>query len=108
MTGSFHRSSAFDRLYVKRKDGGRDLKSFEDSFICRIVGLAEHLERDRDRNHFLRNVYEHEEQRIIRLAKDYEEVYHREQEEESSRAKDQMITKRVINAMNKEKKERWQ
>ena len=49
MTGSFHRNSAIDRLYVKRKDGGRGLKSFEDSFICRIVGLAKHLERDRDR-----------------------------------------------------------
>ena len=59
-------------------------------------------------NHFLRNVYEHEEQRIIRLAKDYEELYHREQEEENSRAKDQRITKGVMNTMNKEKKERWQ
>ena len=47
MSGNFHRNSDVDRLYVKRKDGGRGLKSFEDSFINRIIGLARHLERDR-------------------------------------------------------------
>ena len=56
MSGNFHKNSDVDRLYVKRKDGGRGLKSFEDSFCTRIVGLAKHLERDRYRNHLLHNV----------------------------------------------------
>ena len=72
MSGNFHRNSDVDRLYVKRKDGGRGLKSFEDSFINRIIGLARHLERDRTKNHLLQNVYDHEQKRIIRLSKEYE------------------------------------
>ena len=32
MAGSFHRTSDVNRLYVKRTEGGRGLKSFEDSF----------------------------------------------------------------------------
>ena len=67
MSGNFHKNSDVDRLYVKKKDGGRGLKSFEDSFCTRIVGLAKHLERDRYRNHLLQNVFDHEQQRIIRL-----------------------------------------
>ena len=75
LSGSFHRNSDIDRLYIKRKDGGRGLKRFEDCFITRIIGLARHLERDRYRNHLLLNVFDHEQQNIIRLGKEYEELY---------------------------------
>ena len=84
MSGNFHKNSDVDILYVKRKDGGRGLKSFEDSFCTRIVGLAKHLERDRYRNHLLQNVFNHEQQRIIRLGKEYEKMYQPEQEEEKN------------------------
>ena len=79
MSGNFHKNSDVDRLYVKRKDGGRGLKSFEDSFCTCIVGLAKHLKRDRYRNHLLQNVFDHEQQRIIRLGKEYDKMYQPEQ-----------------------------
>ena len=108
MSGNFHRNSDVDRLYVKRKDGGRGLKSFEDSFINRIIGLARHLERDRTKNHLLQNVYDHEQKRIIRLSKEYEGLYHQEEQEEGLERRDKSIIKRVVDEMNKEKKDKWQ
>ena len=103
----FHKNSDVDRLYVKRKDGGRGLKSFEDSFCTRIVGLAKHLERDRYRNHLLQNVFDHEQQRIIRLGKEYEKMYQPEQEEEKNSVCDKTLTKRISNETCKKKKEKW-
>ena len=58
MTGSFHRNSDKDRLYLKMIDGGRGLKCFEESYIVRTVGLKRRIERDRNRNHYLENVYD--------------------------------------------------
>ena len=75
MTGNFHRNSDADRLYVKRSDGGRGIKSFESSFKTRTVGIRIHLIRDHPRNHLLENVLHHEEDRIMRLGKEYEEMY---------------------------------
>ena len=61
MTGNFHRNSDADRLYVKRSDGGRGIKSFGSSFKMRTVGIRRHLIRDHPRNHLLENVLHHEE-----------------------------------------------
>ena len=69
MPGHFHRNSDKNRLYVKRADGGRGLKSFEESYFARIVSLKRHIVRDQDKNEFLENVYHHEEERVIRLGK---------------------------------------
>ena len=107
MSGNFHKNSDVDRLYIKRKDGGRGLKSFEDSFCTRIVGLAKHLERDRYRNHLLQNVFDHEQQRIIRLGKEYEKMYQPEQEEEKNSVCDKTLTKTISNETCKKKKEKW-
>ena len=93
-----------DRLYVERKDGGRGLKSFEDSFCTHIVGLAKHLERDRYQNHLLQNVFDHEQQRIIRLGKEYEKMYQPEQEEEKNNVCDKTLTKRISNETCKKRK----
>ena len=108
LSGSFHRNSDIDRLYIKRKDGGRGLKRFEDCFITRIIGLARHLERDRYRNHLLLNVFDHEQQNIIRLGKEYEELYQPEQRDEGENEQNKIITKKITNEMNKEKKQKWQ
>ena len=43
MTGNFHRNSDKHRLYAKRAEGGRGLKSFEESYIMRIVSLKRHI-----------------------------------------------------------------
>ena len=45
MTGVFHQASDRDRLYVERKKGGRGLRSIEDMYETRMVGLMEHLEQ---------------------------------------------------------------
>ena len=37
MNGSFHQSSDINRLYAKRKDGGRGIKSSEDLYDCRNI-----------------------------------------------------------------------
>ena len=71
MTGNFHRNSDVNRLYLKRTEGGRGLKSFEETYISRIVSLKRHIEQDRDKNHYLENVYHHEKDRIVRLGKLY-------------------------------------
>ena len=39
MTGNFHRNSDKGRLYVSRKEGGRGLKSFEESYTTRMTTL---------------------------------------------------------------------
>ena len=44
MTNGFHQASDIDHLYVDRKKGGRGLRSTEDMYGIRMVGLMEHLE----------------------------------------------------------------
>ena len=106
MTGNFHRNSDADRLYVKRSDGGRGIKSFESSFKTRTVGIRRHLIRDHPRNHLLENVLHHEKDRIMRLGKEYEEMYLKVNGEDIG--KDNTITKRITKEINKQSKDRWQ
>ena len=70
MTGNFHTNSDKDRLYVPRKEGGRGLKSIEDCYKSRIVGLRRHIIRDKERNHLLESVFDHEQERILRIGND--------------------------------------
>ena len=84
MTGNFHRNSDVNRLYLKRAEGGRGLKSFEQIFISRIVSLKRHIAQDRDKNHYLENVYEHEKERIVRLGGEYEKMYLEESTEQEN------------------------
>ena len=74
MTGNFHRNSDKDRLYLKRTDRERGLKCFDESYIVRIVGLKRHIEIDRNRNHYLENVYDHEKEGIVRIGQGYERL----------------------------------
>ena len=74
MTGNFHTNSDKDRLYVPRKEGGRGLKSVEDCYKSRIVGLRRHIIRDKERNHLLESGFDHEQERILRIGKQYREM----------------------------------
>ena len=60
MNGSFHQSSDINRLYAKRKDGGRGIKSIEDLYECRTIALMEHLEKASDTHSLLNLVKDHE------------------------------------------------
>ena len=59
MTENFHRNNHKHRLYAKRAEGGRGLKSFEESYIMRIVSLQRHTVKDQKDNRFLENVFHH-------------------------------------------------
>ena len=107
MTGSFHRNSDVNRIYVKRTEGGRGLKSFEDSFKIRVVAVSRHISRDRERNHLLYNVYRHEEQRLMRIVKEYEDIYIPRNEEGQTNIGDEKISDRVKNKINEQNKEQW-
>ena len=51
-TGSLHKRSDVNRLYVPRKFGGRGLKSVEDTYITRTIALGNHLEEKAHNNVF--------------------------------------------------------
>ena len=106
MTGNFHRNSDVDRLYVKGSEGGRGIKSFESSFKTRIVAVRTHLIRDNHRNHLLDNVLQYEQNRIMRLGKEYEEMHLKENREDIG--KDNTVTKRITKEINKQSKDHWQ
>ena len=43
MTGYFHQNSGTDRLYLKRKNGGKDFKCIKTIFEARIVAARHHV-----------------------------------------------------------------
>ena len=69
MTGSFHKAGDTDRLYAHRSIGGRGLRSIEDLYEIRMVGLMEHLEQAAVEHSLLKLVEEHERETIRRLGK---------------------------------------
>ena len=60
MTGSFHRAGDTDRLYAHRSKGGRGLRSIEDLYDIRMVGLMENLEQVAEEHSLPKLVEEHE------------------------------------------------
>ena len=105
MTGSFYRNSDVNQLYVKRTEGGRGLKSFKDSFKTHVVALSGHIRRDRERNHLLHNIYRHDEQGFMRIAKEYEDIYIPRNEEGQTNTREEKISDRVKNKINEQNKE---
>ena len=86
MTGSFHRAGDTDRLYAHRSKGGRGLRSIEDLYEIRMVGLMEHLEQVAEEHSLLKLVEEYERETIRRLGKEF--IKRREAYQESSNVKD--------------------
>ena len=105
MTDNFLTNSDKDRLYVPRKEGGRGLKSIEDCYKSRIVGLRRHIMRNKERNHLLESVFDHEQERILRIGKQYEEIYIKNTVDTESELTSWAATKKVKNSVqNKERK----
>ena len=69
--GLFHQSSDMNRLYAKRKQGGRGLKSTEDLYECRSISLMEHLSEAAEGHELLSMVRKHEENGIVRLGREF-------------------------------------
>ena len=67
MTGSFHRSFDIDRLYLKRKNGGRGLKT---TYEASIVAARRHLLSQRNTNRYLACVINHEERKLLRVGRE--------------------------------------
>lgn len=106
MTGNFHVNSDKDRLYVGRQQGGRGLKNFEDIFTTRIVALRRHLIRDKEKNHYLENVENHEQSRILRIGEEYEQIHLEIQD--ASEASPRKAAKKVNTSIMKNHKTAWQ
>ena len=66
MTGNIHRNSDIDGLYLPRKMGGRGLKSYE----CHIISIRQHLLNSTHRNHYLKCVVKHEQDKTIMVGKE--------------------------------------
>ena len=96
MKGSFHRASDVARLYTSRKQGGRGLRNIEDTFECRMIQLAEHLEATAGSHEYLELVRQHEETRTVRLRKEFRE-----------RCNEQTKSSNIKNRKRKEHKDRW-
>ena len=71
MNGSFHQSSDMNRIYAKRKQAGRGLKSAEDLYECRNVSLMEHLSEAAVGHELLSMVRKHKENGIVRLGREF-------------------------------------
>ena len=69
MAGAFHAASDIDRLYIQRSKGGRGLRSIEDMYEIRTVGMMQHLEEAAEKHSLLKVAKEHEEKSICRLGK---------------------------------------
>ena len=70
MTGNFHRNSDIDRLYLKRKNGGRGFKCIKTTYEARIVAARRHLLSQKNTNRYLAFVINHEESRLLRVGRE--------------------------------------
>ena len=108
MTGTFHWNSDVNRLYLKRTEKGRGLKSFEETYISRIVSLKRHIERDRDKNHYLENAHHYEKDRIMRPRNEYEKLYLVEHTEgENTRQTLKTTSDKIKQRLCESNKEKW-
>ena len=64
MTGTLHEESDEDRLYVQRSIGGRVLRSIEDLYEIRTVGMMKHFEEVAEKHSLSRLVKQHEQKSI--------------------------------------------
>ena len=60
-----------NRIYAKRKQGGRGLKSIEDLYECCNISSMEHLSEAAEGHELLSMVSKHEGNGIVRLGKEF-------------------------------------
>ena len=70
MTGYFYRNSDIDRLYLKRRNGGRGLKCIKTTYEARIVAARRHLLSQKNTNRYLACVINHEESKLLRVGRE--------------------------------------
>ena len=70
MTENFQRNSNIDRLYLPRKMGGRWLNYIKLAYECRIISIRQPLLNSTHRNHYLKCVVKHEQDKIVRIGKE--------------------------------------
>ena len=70
MMESFHRNSDIDRLWLKRKNGGRGLKCINTTYEGRILSARRHLLSHRNTNRYLACVINHEESKSLRVRRE--------------------------------------
>ena len=71
MAGAFHAASDMNRLYAKRSEGGRALRSIEDLYQIKTVEIGEHFENAAAKHRLLQLVKEHEKERVCRLESNF-------------------------------------
>ena len=101
MTGNFYRNSDNDRLYLPRKMGRRGLKSIKLVYKCRLISICQHLLNGTHRNHYLKCIVEHEQDKIMRVGKellDRFEIEHLNTESNQSKIP-QIITRAYENSV---------
>ena len=70
VTANFHQNSDIDRLYLKRKSGGRSLKCIKTTYEARIVAARRHLLSQRNTNRYLVCVINNEESKLLRAGRE--------------------------------------
>ena len=70
MTRNFHRNSDIDRLYLKRKNGGRGLKCIKTTYEARFLAVRRHLLSQKNTNRYLACVINHEESKLLRVGRE--------------------------------------
>ena len=75
MTGNFYQNSDFGKLYLPRKMGGRGLKSVKLAYECHIISIFQHLLNSTLRNHYLKCVVKHEQDKTRRVGKELSERF---------------------------------
>ena len=96
MAGAFHATNDVDRLYIQRNKRDHGLRSIEDMYEIRTVGMMQHLEKAAETHSLLKLVKEHEEKSICRLGKEFIQL-----------RKDHQNSSNVKEGTRKEHEQRW-
>ena len=102
MTGSFHRNSDVDKLYIPRKLGGRGLKSLITTYECRIISIKRHLIQSTNRNKYITKVIQHEQDRLMRVA---DELINRNDIDLNDECTPRQISQKYLQVCIKQRKE---
>ena len=94
MTGLMNTNSDINRLYLTRKKDGRGLQCIVDIFDTRLVHLAQHMEDEKEKRNWLMNaVWQHEQNRLIKVAEGITSFYLKESQEHLENQKDAIKNK---------------
>ena len=85
MNGGFRLASDVNRLYTSRTKGGRGIKSIEDMYESRTIGIMKHLEEASDTNSLIQMARKSENNNVMRLGKEFEKCIQEERDEKRIR-----------------------